>query len=53
MDEPLAAGALVRPLQQTIRTELGYYLLVRQDREALPHAEAFCDWVRGSGPAAE
>ncbi len=53
VDEPLAAGALVRPLQQTIRTELGYYLLVRQDREALPHAEAFCDWVRGSGPAAE
>jgi LysR family glycine cleavage system transcriptional activator len=47
VDEPLAAGALVRPLEQMIRTEFGYYLLVRQDRKASPQAEAFRDWLRG------
>ena len=45
-DEPLAAGALVRPLDHLVRTDFGYYLLARQDREASPQAEAFCDWVR-------
>jgi len=46
VDEPLAAGALVRPLEQTVRTDLGYYLLVRRDREASPQAEAFRGWLR-------
>jgi DNA-binding transcriptional LysR family regulator len=47
VDEPLAAGALVRPLQQMVRTEFGYYLLMRHDRAASPQARAFRDWLRG------
>jgi DNA-binding transcriptional LysR family regulator len=46
VDEPLAAGTLVRPLEHLVRTDFGYYLLMRQDREASPEAEAFRDWVR-------
>ena len=52
MTEPLATGALVRPLQHAVVTEFGYYLLVRQDRTASPEAEAFCGWAR-SLPTAE
>ena len=43
----IAAGALARPLEQSVRTEFGYYLLVRQDREASSQAEVFRDWLRG------
>lgn len=50
VEEPLAAGALVRPLEQTVRTDLGYYLLVRQDRDASTQAAAFCDWARTLPP---
>jgi len=46
VDAPLAAGALVRPLEQTVRTKLGYYLLIRRDRGASPQAEAFRGWLR-------
>jgi DNA-binding transcriptional LysR family regulator len=46
VDEPLAAGALVRPLDELVRTDFGYYLLMRQDREASPQATLFCNWVR-------
>ena len=46
VEEPLAAGALVRPLDEAVRTGLGYYLLVRQDRELSPQAAAFRDWAR-------
>jgi DNA-binding transcriptional LysR family regulator len=52
VDEPLAAGALARPLEQSVRTEFGYFLLMRQDREASPQAEVFRDWLRGR-PAVE
>jgi len=52
VDAPLAAGALARPLEQSVRTEFGYFLLMRQGREASPQAEVFRDWVRGR-PAAE
>ena len=52
VDEPLAAGALVRPLQHTVVTELGYYLLTRRDRAASPEAEAFRAWARNL-PTAE
>lgn len=52
VNEPLASGALVRPLQNSVVTEFGYYLLVRQDRAASPEAAAFCDWARNL-PAAE
>ena len=50
VEEPLAAGALVRPLEQTVRTDLGYYLLVRQDRDPSTQAAAFCDWARTLPP---
>ena len=52
VSEPLAAGTLVRPLQHTVVTEFGYYLLMRQDRAVSPQAEAFRDWAR-SLPTAE
>ncbi len=50
VEAPLAAGSLVRPLDEAVRTELGYYLLVRQDRELSPQAAAFRDWARGLPP---
>jgi DNA-binding transcriptional LysR family regulator len=46
VEEPLAAGALLRPLEGVVRTDLGYHLLVRQVRGASPQAAAFRDWAR-------
>lgn len=46
-DDALAAGDLVRPMDNTVVTEFGYYLLVRQDRDASPDVEEFLGWLRG------
>jgi LysR family glycine cleavage system transcriptional activator len=51
VDEALAAGELVRPLEHSVRTDLGYFLLVREGRAAAPEAAAFRDWLRARPPA--
>jgi DNA-binding transcriptional LysR family regulator len=46
VDDLLASGKLVRPFQETLQTNKGYYLLVRDSRSTL-EVRAFCDWLTG------
>ncbi len=46
IDDPLRAGALVRPLEASLKTGLGYNLLTRTGSRATPEVEAFAAWVR-------
>ena len=45
VDDFLVSGDLIRPLPTTVRTEFGYYLIVRDDRPLSSDMEAFVNWV--------
>ncbi|WP_269505858.1 LysR substrate-binding domain-containing protein [Burkholderia sp. IMCC1007] len=44
-DDMLASGVLVRPVETSVRTGRGFYLLHPSDRMLTPEAKVFCDWV--------
>ena len=45
VDDLLAAGKLVRPIEQSLRTEFGYYLLCREsEREQVP-VQRLSEWL--------
>jgi DNA-binding transcriptional LysR family regulator len=46
VDDLLASGKLVRPFEETLHTNKGYYLLVRDSRTTL-EIRAFCNWLIG------
>ena len=53
MAEEHQSVPLTRPsFEAAVRTDLGYYLLVRQDREPSAQAAAFREWACGQ-PALE
>jgi DNA-binding transcriptional LysR family regulator len=45
IDQLLADGSLVRPIDATLRTRHGFYLVTPAGRMTSAPAEAFCDWV--------
>ncbi len=46
VDDLVAAGRLVRPVAQSLRTEFGYYLISRDDPDDAPAAARLRDWLR-------
>src|SRR5262249_2921481 len=46
VDDLLASGKLVRPLEETMHTQKGYFLLVRDSRSMI-EIRAFCSWLIG------
>ncbi|WP_175857249.1 transcriptional regulator GcvA [Burkholderia anthina] len=44
-DDMLASGVLVRPIETSVRTGRGFYLLHPSDRMLTPEARVFCDWI--------
>lgn len=44
-DDLLAAGILVRPVETSVRTGRGFYLLHSSDSLLSPEARIFCDWI--------
>ena len=53
MEDDLAAGRLVAPLELEVRTEGAYYLTYAADRPKPPRLAAFEDWVIREAVAAE
>jgi len=45
VDDLIAAGKLVRPLQQSLRTEFGYYFLCRENQRQEPMIEKVQGWL--------
>ena len=45
VDDLLAAGRLLRPLEQSLRTEFGYYLIYRPHLERDASVARFRDWL--------
>jgi DNA-binding transcriptional LysR family regulator len=45
VDDALAAGALVRPVAQTVQTQYGYHFVWREARALPPAAADFRDWA--------
>ncbi len=45
VDDLIDQGKLVRPIEQALRTEFGYYLLYRDDLAGDKVAARFCDWL--------
>ncbi|MBN3838224.1 LysR substrate-binding domain-containing protein [Burkholderia sp. Ac-20349] len=46
-DDMLATGVLVRPIETSVRTGRGFYLLHPSDTLLSPEARIFCDWIVG------
>ena len=46
INDPLRAGALVRPMETSLKTGLGYNLMTRTGSRATSEVEAFASWVR-------
>jgi putative choline sulfate-utilization transcription factor len=46
VDHELSRGQLVRPIEASLETALGYYLVWPANEMLRPEAEAFCDWIR-------
>ena len=45
IDDSLRAGRLVRPIKNTMKTNLGYYLLTRDKEQTSSAVNAFADWI--------
>ncbi|GMG82733.1 transcriptional regulator GcvA [Paralimibaculum aggregatum] len=45
VDLEIAAGTLVRPLAESVRTRFGYHAVWPSSRERLPQTEWLCDWL--------
>ena len=50
VDAELAAGTLVRPVADSVKTKLGYYLTWRMDYPLDPTPAAFRDWLIRQAP---
>lgn len=48
VDDMLARGELVQPVQASVRTVFGYYLLSRERPAQLPEVELFRNWVKSA-----
>lgn len=48
VDDLIAQGALVRPIEASVRTSFGYYLVWLHGRPLSAEAEAFCAWVKAA-----
>ncbi|WP_217497431.1 transcriptional regulator GcvA [Trinickia violacea] len=44
-DDMLSTGVLVRPIETSVRTGQGFYLLHPSDSLLTPEAKVFCDWI--------
>jgi DNA-binding transcriptional LysR family regulator len=53
VDDLIAAGRLLRPLQQALRTEFGYYLICRENLRSDPLFLALQDWLMAGFAAAD
>ncbi|MFT5219854.1 MAG: LysR family glycine cleavage system transcriptional activator [Gammaproteobacteria bacterium] len=47
VDDLLAAGKLIRPIEQTLKTDFGYYLIYRPQLADDPALSRFRDWLLG------
>jgi DNA-binding transcriptional LysR family regulator len=45
VDDLITAGQLLRPIEESVRTELGYYLISRDNLRDDPGVTRFCDWL--------
>jgi DNA-binding transcriptional LysR family regulator len=52
-DDLIAAGRLLRPLQQSLRTEFGYYLICRENLRTDTLFQALQGWLMAGFPAAD
>jgi DNA-binding transcriptional LysR family regulator len=53
VDDLIAAGRLLRPLQQSLRTEFGYYLICRENLRTDPLFLGLQDWLMAGFGAAD
>ncbi|WP_051070952.1 LysR substrate-binding domain-containing protein [Mesorhizobium sp. STM 4661] len=45
IDDSLKSGRLVSPVNQSVKTKLGYHVVMHEAEHPNPSVEKFCDWV--------